>query len=111
MLLSRRAAQLRPGALLEHAAILQEARCLFACFSARHVLSAAQQAPCRLPGRRPVPWDSPHEMMLPSLHRCCRLLAHLFVLGHPSQGLAERARGAQRLYHTHFYHAHFLLEG
>lgn len=42
MLLSRRAVQLRPGALLEHAAILQEARCLFACFSARRALPAVQ---------------------------------------------------------------------
>ena len=46
VLLSRRAAQLRPGALLDQAAILQEARCLFACFSARHALFPARQAPC-----------------------------------------------------------------
>ena len=46
VLLSRRAAQPRPGALLGQAAVLQEACCLFACLSARRALSATRQAPC-----------------------------------------------------------------
>ena len=62
------------------AAILQEARCLFACFSARHALlpypSTPWQAPC--------PPDATHERMPPSSH-CCHCLWH-----HPSQGLAGR---------------------
>ena len=52
VLLSRRAAQLRPGALLDQVAILQEARYLFACFSARHALLPP-------PGRHIVPRTHP----------------------------------------------------
>ena len=70
VLLSRRAAQLRPGALLDQAAILQEARCLFACFSARRAptcppLAGALSPACTPPDHAAVLASLPLLVDLP----------------------------------------------
>ena len=94
MLLSRRAAQLRPGALLNQAAILQEACCLFACFSARHALLPYPPTLGRRPVLRMHPTRECHRPRIAAI--ACGITLR--------RGWQGALRGAERGHHAALLH-------